>query len=308
MPLGFFDQFLPGNGTMPRESDETMLLNFEESLTRLALSPATITNYLADLRVFWRWGKQTSGPAFTLTAVSPDDIRLYRFHLAQELNRAVSTVNRHLMALRKFYAWARETRVINSDPTDGVSLVHEEGQTLAPPLTPADVTRLLAAAADGARVGLARRDMAILLLLLDTGLRVSEVVNLQQDDVIFDHPGVYLKVCRSQPDGDKIRYLPLSGKICKALSDYLAVRPQTQTTHHVFLSQEGRPISVRTLQRIISDCARTAGLEGVSAQSLRRTFALQLYAETQDMELVSERLGHQSKTITEQYLRIEEGG
>ncbi len=290
---------------MFRESDEAMLLDFEESLTRLALSPATIVNYLADLRVFFRWGKQTAGEAFTLSAVSQDDIHLYRYHLGQELNRATATVNRHLMALRKFYAWARETGRAKTDPATGVSLVHEEDQAIAPPLTAAEAERLLAAAEKGPRAGLARRDLAILHLLLTTGLRVSEIVNLNQQDVVFDHPGVHLKICRSLADGEKIRQLPLSGKICKALSDYLAVRPPTLAQGRFFLSQDGRPLSPRTVQRIISDCARAADLPGVSAQSLRRTFALQLYAETQNIELISERLGHQSKAITEQYLKIE---
>jgi site-specific recombinase XerD len=290
---------------MFRESDETMLLNFEESLTRLALSPATIVNYLADLRVFLRWGKQTTGAAFALNAVGQDDIRLYRYHLVKELNRATATVNRHLMALRKFYAWARETGRLEADPSAGVSLVHEEGQAIAPPLTTAEAERLLTAAEKGTRVGLARRDLAILHLLLYTGLRVSEIVNLNRADVVFDHPGVHLKICHNLADGEKTRQLPLSGQICKVLNDYLAVRPPTLTYPHLFLSQDGRPLSPRTVQRIISDCARTAGLSGVSAQGLRRTFALQLYAETHDIELISERLGHQSKAITEQYLKLE---
>jgi site-specific recombinase XerD len=58
------------------------------------------------------------------------------------------------------------------------------------------------------------------------------------------------------------------------------------------------------VQRIISDCAKTAGLEGVSAQSLRRTFAVQLWEKTKDLKLVSQRLGHQNCTITEQYLAV----
>lgn len=289
---------------MVRDSDETMLLKFEENLSRSALSPATIVNYLADLRAFLRWGREEVGSIFSLATVNQDHIRLYRYHLTEELKRATSTVNRHLMALRKFFAMARETGLMTDDPTRGISLVQEDGQAIAHPLTEDEVERLLTAANNGSRVGLARRDAAILQLLLDTGLRVSEVVNLQKEDVVFDHPGVHLNICRSQSDGNKLRHLPLSGKVCKALHDYLMVRPQTSTTDHFFLSQEGHSISPRTIQRLISDCARTAGLENVSAQSLRRTFALQLYAQTQDIDLVSDRLGHQSKTITEQYLKI----
>ncbi len=167
------------------------------------------------------------------------------------------------------------------------------------------IAQLLAAAQNGSRAGLVRRDLAILQILLHTGLKVSEVVALKKEDLLFEYPGVQLKVCREWHFHDpKTRHLPLDGEVCKALHEYLKVRPQTSTTEYFFLSQEGRPISNRTVQRIISDCAKTVGLEGVSAQSLRRTFALQLFAETQDLELVSERLGHQTKAITEQYLAV----
>jgi integrase/recombinase XerD len=293
---------------MVSDQDEVMLLKFEESLSQAELSASTIVNYLADMRVFVRWGKREIGHHFSLAQVTSDHIRLYRYHLAQELKRATSTVNRHLMALRKFFVLAKEMRDIAQDPTSGIALVHEDGQALSRPLSKEETEKLLAAAQNGSRAGLVRRDLAILQLLLQTGLRVSEIVALQKEDVVFDYPGVQLKVCRDRPVDAKTRHLPLEGDICKTLHEYLKVRPQTSTTSHFFLGQEGRPISSRTVQRIISDCARGVGLEGVSAQSLRRTFALHLFAETQDIELVSERLGHQTKAITEHYLAVHENG
>lgn len=280
--------------------NEIMLIKFEETLTRSVLAPTTIVNYMADLRTFLRWGEQKVGQQFSLGQVSADHIRLYRYHLAHELHRAAATVNRHLMALRKLFAWAKEIGYVPIDPTDGVSLVHEDGQAPSRPLSAEEVDKMLAAAQNGARVGLVRRDVAILYLLVHTGLRVSEIADLRRDDVIFADPGVQLKIYR-QP---KERHVPLPGQACKALMEYLDIRPQTAPTDHLFLCQDGRPVSQRTVQRIINDCAKTVGLEDVSAQSLRRTFALQLLAETGDLELVSERLGHQNKAITEQYLSV----
>lgn len=286
------------------DQDELMLVKFEESLTQAGLSASTIVNYLADLRVFLRWGKCEIGQQFSLAEVSSDHIRLYRHYLAQELHRAAATVNRHLMALRKFFAMAKEMGLLTEDPTTEIALVQEDGQANSRPLSKEEIEELLAAAQKGSRAGLARRDLAILHLLLHTGLKVSEIVALKKDDLIFEYPGVQLKVCREWSDDPKTRYLPLVGEVCKTLHEYLKVRPQTSTTDHFFLSQEGRPISNRTVQRIIGDCAKAVGLEGVSAQSLRRTFALQLFSETHDLELVSERLGHQTKAITEQYLAV----
>lgn len=266
----------------------------------MALSPSTVINYLADLRAFLHWGKEQVTPEFSLRQVRQDHLRLYRRHLIDQLNRAASTVNRHLMALRKFFAFAKDLGIVSLDPTLGIPLVQNTTLHASPPLSEEEVEKLLEAARNGSRAGLVRRDVAILQLLLHTGLRVNEVIDLKKEDLVFDNPGVHVKVC---PNGDETqaRELPLSTQLCKVLLEYLAVRPQTSTSC-LFLSQDGRPISARTLQRIINDCARTAGLQGVSAQSMRRTFALQLLQKTQDLALVSKRLGHQSKSITEQYL------
>jgi integrase/recombinase XerC len=289
---------------MSQEPDESILAKFEGWLVDRRLSSSTIVNYLADLRTFLRWGDVEFGPDFTLTTANQEHIRLYRYYLTQQLQRASSTANRHLMALRKFFAFAQETGVVPVNPTGGVALVQQDGQAISRPLSESEIDKLLAAAENGSRAGLVRRDMAILQLMLHTGLRVSEIVDLRREDMVFDNPGLRLRV-RNEPD-NKIRYLPLCSEVCKALNEYLDMRPQTGTTNHLFLNQQGHAVSDRTVQRIISDSARNAGLEGISAQSIRRTFARQLLEETQDLELVSERLGHQNSAITAQYLAVHE--
>ena len=108
---------------MSQDQDEVILARFEESLTVSALSSSTIVNYLADIRAFLRWGKSEIDDDFSLLDVTQEHIRRYRNYLAQELKRAASTVNRHLMALRKFCSYARQIGQIPIDPTVGVSLV-----------------------------------------------------------------------------------------------------------------------------------------------------------------------------------------
>ena len=287
--------------------NDTILATFEESMIELGFSPSTIVNYLGDLRAFLRWGNREVDGQFALLAVNQEHIRLYRYHLAYELNRAASTINRHMMSLRKFFTFAIEAGYVSMDPVAGVALVQDNGQAHSHPLAGDEVEKLLAAARQGRRLGLVRRDTAILELLLHTGLRVSEIVDLKKDDLIFDNPGVRLRVC-DRRDGAKARYLPISEKIYKTLNDYLAVRPQTASADYVFLNQRGHPISDRTIQRIVSNCAKSAGLEGVSAQALRRTFATQLFCETNDLDLVCKRLGHQTPAITAQYLTVQVPG
>ncbi len=290
---------------MFQAQDEAVLTSFEEALSQSAMSSSTITNYLADLRTFLRWGQDEFDNEFSLLDVNQEHIRLYRYHLSENLNRATSTINRHLMALKKFFTFADRLGIVSGNPLIGVALVQDDEQTILHPLDDSDIEKLLDAAKNGTRASLARRDVAILTLLIYAGLRVSEIVNLRKEDLIFDHPGVRLKVCRFQ-DEEKCRHLSLPQTVYKTVTSYLAVRPQTAITNCLFLNQRGRPISERTVQRIVSDCAKSADLEGVSAQVLRRTFAWQRFQATNDLELVSQELGHQTKAITAQYLLIQE--
>ena len=93
---------------LSNQQDEAILTRFEETLSQAALASSTIVNYLADLRAFLRWGKGELTPEFSLLQAKQEHVRRYREYLAQELNRATSTVNRHLMALRKFFIFAVE--------------------------------------------------------------------------------------------------------------------------------------------------------------------------------------------------------
>jgi integrase len=144
--------------------------------------------------------------------------------------------------------------------------------------------------------------------LLHTGLRVNELVELRLDDVQFDYPGIHLVVGlpsrhgrESQPG--ETRNVPLEGEARQALRDYLSVRPQIEGEDHLFLSREGHPLSVRSVQRIVSVLGRLAGLEGVSPQALRRTYANRLLATTGNLALVAERLGQPDLVTAAHYVK-----
>ncbi len=284
--------------------NDNILNQFEQYLSQIALSPKTITNYLADLRVFVRWAEASYNGNFALTRVSPDQIRAYRQHLLEE-NRAPSTINRHLQALRKCCTYLQQTNLSSANAAAEIPLVKALAQQPATPLTPAQIEALLAAA-HSTRSSIAKRDVAIVHLLVHAGLRVAEVVDLQMDDVAFDFPGVHLSVRDGRGNGS--RDMPLPDAACTALNNWLVIRPKTANYPNVFLSQEGRPISARTVQRIVARCARDAGIGHVTPQLLRRTYAHQLWQQTRDIELLRTRLGHQHTAVTTQYLGISANG
>lgn len=284
---------------MNRGANEALLAQFEEHLVLTQLSPSTVVNYLADLRAFARWGVDRIDPDFSLVVLTPGAVRAYRSYLLEEKRCATATVNRQLQTLRKFCAFATQAGLAASNPAEEIQLVQGESSVPPPPLTGKQIEALLRVSSSE-QPSLARRDTAILVLLLHTGLRVNELVELHLDDVEFDHPGVHLRI----KDGrhGTYRKVPLEGEVRHALHDYLLVRPNVEGEAHLFLSREGRPLSPRSVQRIVSARARAAGLEGVSPQALRRTYANRLLATTGDLALVSERLGHQQLTTTMRYV------
>ena len=293
---------------MSREVNEELLVRFEEHLVLTQLSPVTVVNYLADLRALLRWGEEHVGPEFSLVALTPEDIRAYRAYVFEEKGCAAATVNRQLQTLRKFCAFTTRVGLTVANPAEGIALVQDgESEATPTPLTEEQVTALIKASAGG-QPSLARRDTVILMLLLHAGLRVNELVELRLDDVQFDYPGVHLVVglpSRRGKDGrpGETRNVPLEGEARQALYDYLSVRPQIEGEEHLFLSREGRPLSARSVQRIVSVLGRSAGLEGVSPQALRRTYANHLLATTGDLALVAERLGQQDLAAAAQYVR-----
>lgn len=282
------------------ENVEELFTRFEEHLTRLALASRTIVNYLADLRTFARWHANVKGSASSLLELTPDDIREYRRHMQNNEGWAPATINRRLQAVRKFYSFAMETGLIESNPASEVKLIPIPASNSPRALAPEEATSLLQAVQEG-RPSLVKRDYAIIQLLLQTGIKLGELTRLHLSDVQLQGDGEGLLLV-GENDGSRCRRIPLNPFACAALQDYLRVRPSSDGADNLFLSQGGDCISVRTIQRLIHVYTRAAGLEDVSAHVLRRTFAVFTLADTGDISLVSRLLGHRSRETTAKYL------
>ncbi len=279
---------------------EELFTRFEEHLARLALASTTIVNYLADLKTFARWHADAKGAAYSLLELTPDDIREYRCHMQTNEEWAPATINRRLQAVRKFYGFAMETGLTESNPASEVQLIPRPGPNLPRALTPEEVTGLLQAV-QGGRPSLVKRDYAIIQLLLQTGIKLGELTRLRLSDVLLQGDGEG-SLLVGEGDGNKGRQVPLSSLACAALRDYLRVRPPSASTENLFLSQEGSCISRRTVQRLIRVYTKAAGLEDVSAHVLRHTFAVSTLEDTEDLSLVARLLGHRCLETTAKYL------
>ena len=273
--------------------DDRLLTRFREYLQASALAPRTVANYLADVRTFIRWYAAANGGA-ALSDLTAEDIEEYCRYMGNDEGWGPSTVNRRLQAVRKFCSFAVKMGLMGDNPAAEVRL-REVRPTAPRSLGPDEVERLLEAVR-GKRPSLVKRDYAIIRLLLATGIKVGELVDLRLSDIRLGEDGGELTV------GSDRRCIPLDAATCAALRDYLRVRPASPGDGNLFLSQEGRPISRRTVQRLVSAYAAEAGLKGVSPRVLRHTCAKSMLEETGNLAAVARLLGHRSLETTARYL------
>jgi site-specific recombinase XerD len=288
-------------GTINRNG---LLEQFEAHLSSSALAPATIANYLADLRAFLRWGEETKGFACSPFCLDTADIQDFCRYLQEAKGHAPATINRRIQALRKFYSLAVAQGWAHANPAEAVQLLSEDVSERSRSLTPDDIGRLLATVRQG-RAERVARDWAIIQLLLRAGLKLGELTELRLADVHLDTGQPYLDVRdpADEPAGDADRQVPLEGEVYEALRSYLASRQAAPGVNHLCVNRDGRPISTRSVQRLLHHYATAAGLDGLTTQALRYVYARQVYETSGDLKVVARHLGHRHLATTIRYLR-----
>jgi len=294
---------------------QVRLDEFVAHLRTQDLSRYTVDGYRRNVAWFFAWLKEQTGRDMPLAEVTTFDLQRYRDHLI-DAGRKPSTINRRIAALRAFFAWAVGGGYTTTDPTAGIkSIQHKRRapkglskQQVYLLQRQAAARRQLAEAQAGKdtegqqritpAVVLARRDEAILAVLIYTGLRVGELVNLRLRDVEINARSG--KVCvYGKGRGKKYREVPLHVEARKALEAYLDVRPGNKDGH-LFFSQRG-PLKERGVQFRLQQIGEEAKVE-VSPHKLRHTFASQLLREAGvDLVTTSTLMGHESVNTTAIY-------
>ena len=257
------------------------------------MAPKTVSSYASDLRGFARWFADATGEAFAAAAVTPTDVRDYRAHLRTVERRLAAIVNRRLATLRRFFTWAQATGRVRELPTEGVSGV-PTAPRLPKSLAKREVDRLLRAAEQDGHT----RNLAILLTLRHTGLRVGELCNLRLAELTLSERKGSLAVRSGK--GDKDRTVPLNNDVRLALRAYLEVRP-TVDAEHVFIGQRGQPLQTDAIELLVRKYARRAGLQEVTPHILRHSFAKGVLDAGADLATVSRLLGHERLETTTIY-------
>ena len=270
------------------------------------LAKNTLLAYRRDLRNYCDFLQRAQVDDFS--QVSEQQVADYAQSLVQARGLASSSVARMLAAVRGLHKFLLTENQIGQDVASAVK-PPKASRRLPKAISVEEVERLLDAAGPSAEAtdsvsSIRIRDRALLELLYATGARVSEVVNLDLDDLVDP------TLVRLFGKGSKERIVPVGGYAQRALQAYLVrIRPGLvklgKGTPALFLNQRGGRLSRQSAWQIITDAASEANLHSeISPHTLRHSFATHLLEGGADVRVVQELLGHSSVATTQIYTLV----
>ena len=272
---------------------------YENYLTKVKqASGNTVSSYMRDIRQFSDW-LQSSEDRDVLSAAQVN-ISDYLTYL-QEQGKSVATASRTLASLKNFYAYLVSSGFLEASPVSAEIHVERGEKKLPQILTGKEVERLLAQPACVDAKGY--RDKAMLEVMYATGIRVTELIDLNEDDVNFDLGTIK---CRS---AKKTRTIPLYPAALRALSVYLKdVRPvmiADPREKALFVNINGGRMSRQGFWKILKFYQTKAGIEKeITPHTLRHSFAVHLLENGADLGSLQELMGHSDISSTQLYTHM----
>jgi integrase/recombinase XerC len=237
-----------------------------------------------------------------LLSVSTDSVRAYLAFL-NEKNYSKSTIARKLATLRSFYKFLVKRNFLESNPVTAVRTPKQE-KKLPKFLEYEEVKRLLSTPPTNSWLG--ARDRAIMETLYSTGIRVSELVGLNLDDIDFLGEVVHVR-----GKGKKERITPIGSSALQSIQHYMEFRNKRAQNNSnfdakvLFVNKHGRRLSTRSVRRKMDKYLKMAGLDpAISPHTLRHSFATHMLNNGADLRSVQELLGHQSLSTTQVYTHL----
>jgi integrase/recombinase XerC len=258
-------------------------------------SPHTLRAYAKDLGRF---------AAFigTADAAGVDHVAIRRFlsHLYDQ-NLSKTSVARTLAALRSFYRWLAREGEVEQNPAALVSTPRLPKKLPRVP-TIEEMNSLLDAPMPE-HASFPARDRLIFELLYGCGIRNSELVGIQLDDIRWSNEAILIR-----GKGKKERYVPFGESAREALAAYLPARQETlgkKSTRALLLNQRGGPLTTRSVGRIVKAIAVAKGLPpDVHPHTLRHAFGTHMLEEGADLRAIQELLGHERLSTTQRYTQL----
>ncbi|MBL8510725.1 MAG: tyrosine recombinase XerC, partial [Betaproteobacteria bacterium] len=256
------------------------------------LSALTIKHYRRDIALLAQYLDKRA-----ITTVTQGDIRHYVVKLHSE-GLSPRSLTRVLSGWRGLFEFARREKLLAGNPAEGIRAPRRE-KKLPEALSPDEAVRLMSGGNENAdEIAHHSRDQAMFELLYSSGLRVSELANLDLEAIDWGAQEV-----RVTGKGNKTRIVPVGSHAVAAIKQWLAVRDSyNPRTAALFLGRGGQRIAVRTIQRQIKVWAMNRGIStDIHPHMLRHSFASHVLQSSGDLRAVQEMLGHASIASTQVY-------
>jgi integrase/recombinase XerD len=279
-------------------------------LRQRSASPHTVAGYRDSFRLLLRFAAKRLGKVPSKLLLEDLDARFigeFLDHIEKERGNSARSRNTRLAAIHSFFRYISFQEPAYTDLCRRVLAIPSKRyeRKLIEYLTPAEIAALLAAPDGTTWIG--RRDEALLLVGIETGLRVSELIGLHRNDVVLG-TGAYI---RCEGKGRKERCTPLRQEAAAAMAKWLRECP-TEPATPVFSSSRGGPMSRDAVERLVARHQRTAERhcptlkrKKVTPHVLRHTAAMQLLQHGIDRSVIALWLGHESVETTQMYLHAD---
>jgi integrase/recombinase XerC len=277
------------------------------------VSPHTVRAYQSDVTQYLAWVAAETDKKMSELRPADLDMMSVRGHIA-DLNRAGkarSSVARKLSGLRTFVKYLRREEIIDHDPT-AMAIAPRRDQTIPTHLSEPEVERLIETPDTGDPLG--RRDRAILELFYASGLRLSELVAIDLEDLNLSE-----RMVRVMGKGGKERLVPFNQSTLAALKawmkDRAAIlgsrepgagnRKNKRQQDPLFVNYRGTRLTGRSVDRLLRRyVAQCSTRMGISPHALRHSFATHLLQRGADLRAIQELLGHSRLSTTQRYTHV----
>lgn len=277
---------------------EALVQNFVNFLERdKRLSMNTLQSYRRDIEQYFNYLNEIN--LQNISSSNKTTVIAYLLYL-QKKGRATSTISRNLASIRSFYQYISKNKLIDHDPTTELESPKVE-KKLPQILSPEEVELLLEQPQCVDLKGY--RDKAMLELLYATGIRVSELIQLNMGDLSLEH--AYIKCSK----GVRERMIPIGSIAIKALKEYIGKsRPmliQSSAETALFVNINGGRLTRQGFWKIIKQYKNQAKInKDITPHTLRHSFAAHLLENGADLRSIQEMLGHSDISSTQIYAQI----
>ena len=263
-------------------------------------SPHTVAAYDSDLSQFLSFAsalRRTPRPDLKPEDFDLATVRAFMADLYRQ-GQARSSVSRKLSALRTFARYLRREGLIEGDPV-ALAAAPKREQKVPAHLSVDEMSTLLLTPDEGAPLG--RRDRAILELFYASGLRLSELVGLDVEDV-----NLSARMVRVMGKGAKARIVPFNDATNKAIAVWLKDRAAlVKGADALFVNFRGSRLTGRSVQRLVARYVGVCSTRfGISPHALRHSFATHLLERGADLRAIQELLGHVQLSTTQRYTHV----